>query len=77
MTTQDVIDAISDDDDGDSDVDDPDEPFMDGSDDDLSDLDREESDDDNMDCTSYLQSFLQYVPQLYQGPTSLRFAKFH
>ena len=33
MTTQDVTDAISDDD-GDSDVD-PDEPFMDGSDDDF------------------------------------------
>ena len=52
MTTQDLIDAISDDD-GDSDVDDPDEPFMDGSDDDFSDLDGEELDDDNMSCTSY------------------------
>ena len=55
MTTEDVIDALIDDDDDDSDVDDPDEPFMDGSDDDFSDLDGEELDDndDNMDCTSY------------------------
>ena len=54
MTTEDVIDALTDDDDDNSDVD-PDEPFMDGSDDDFSDLDGEEfdDDDDNMDSTSY------------------------
>ena len=55
MTTQDVIDAIYSDDD-DSDVDDPDEPFMDGSDDDFSDLDGEEDDydgDDYMDTSSH------------------------
>ena len=47
MSTQDVIDAIySDDDDDDFDVDDPDEPFMDGSDDDFSDLEGELDDDD-------------------------------
>ena len=39
MSTQDVIDAIYSDDDDDFDVDDPDEPFMDGSDHDYSDLD--------------------------------------
>ena len=47
MSTQDVTDAIYSDDDDDFDVDDPDEPFMDGSDDDFSDLEGELDDDDN------------------------------
>ena len=46
MSTQDVIDAIYSDDDDDFDVDDPDEPFMEGSDDDFSDLDGELDDAD-------------------------------
>ena len=67
MSTQDVIDAIYCDDD-DSKVDDPDEPFMDGSDDDFSDLDSEDDfsdldgeengdgNDDDMDTTSHSPS---------------------
>ena len=49
MSTQDMIDAIHSDDDNDFDVDDPDQPFMEGSGDDFSDLEGELDDDDGND----------------------------
>ena len=49
ISTQDVIDAIYSDDEDDFDVDDPDEPFMEGSDDNFLDLDGELDDDSNDD----------------------------
>ena len=49
MTTDDVPDALYSSDEDDSDVDDPDKPFMDGNDDEFSDLNGEEDDDEDMD----------------------------
>ena len=54
MNTQDVLQRLDDQDDDEFEVDDPDDPFMDGSDEEFSDLDEEEddADDDNVDSNT-------------------------